>query len=206
MLEPEIRQEISKKYYQGVYPWKNNAVLFIRRDTMYEKGDWIMYGNTGVCRVEDIGMPGEFPAMDKNRPYYKLDPAYEAGEIYIPVDTGMFMRPILTKEQAEQLLAGLPEFCQKNGLSVDFQQLEGQYQECQKTHMPKEWMKLLVVLRFKEWEQAQAGKRIGKIYQKYEKRAKELLYGELSIALGSTLETVEAEMEKKFMQLFSKTV
>lgn len=172
---------------------------------MFEKGEWIMYGNTGVCQVEDVGMPKEIPARDKSKPYYKLNPAYESGEIYIPVDTGVFMRPILTKEQAEQLLAKLPDFCRPENLRDNYPELEEEYKACLSGHECWQWMKLLVILRFQEWQQAQEGKRIGKINQKYEKRAKELLYGELSIALELPYEKIDAYMEKKFTELFVKT-
>ena len=71
---------------------------------MYQKGEYIIYGNTGVCRVEDVAVPDNIPIKEKGALYYKLSPVYGAGSIYIPVDTEVFMRPVLTKAQANELI------------------------------------------------------------------------------------------------------
>ena len=45
---------------------------------------------------------------EKGTLYYKLAPVYGAGNIYIPVDSKVFMRPVLTKEQANELIDKIP--------------------------------------------------------------------------------------------------
>lgn len=75
---------------------------------MYQKGEYIIYGNTGVCRVEDVAVPDNIPIKEKGALYYKLSPVYGAGSIYIPVDTEVFMRPVLTKAQANELIDKIP--------------------------------------------------------------------------------------------------
>ena len=62
---------------------------------MYERGVLIMYGNSGVCRVEDVAPMKGSRGAEKNRLYYKLSPVYGSGTIYVPVDTKIFMRPVL---------------------------------------------------------------------------------------------------------------
>lgn len=166
---------------------------------MFEKGEWIVYGNTGVCRVEDIGVPDDIPIQSEKKAYYKLNPVYEAGEIYIPVDTQVFMRPILTKEEATGLLSGMSVSCKQESKET----LEAEYQRCLKDHQCGEWLHLLTELRFCEWQMKKQGKKIGKIYQRYEKRAQELLYGELSIVLEIPYEEMETYMQDRFTQLFS---
>ena len=42
---------------------------------MYEIGQLIVYGNEGVCRVEEIGTP-KISGVDKHREYYTLAPIY----------------------------------------------------------------------------------------------------------------------------------
>ena len=32
---------------------------------MFQKNDLIVYGNTGICRVEEIGTPESLPGVDK---------------------------------------------------------------------------------------------------------------------------------------------
>ena len=76
---------------------------------MFQKGDLIVYGNMGVCRVEAVEAPAGLPGAGEKKLYYKLDPVYETGTGYIPVDAKVFMRPILTHAQAEALIGRIPE-------------------------------------------------------------------------------------------------
>ena len=48
---------------------------------MYERGVLIMYGNSGVCRVEDVAPMKGSRGAEKNRLYYKLSPVYGSGTI-----------------------------------------------------------------------------------------------------------------------------
>ena len=76
---------------------------------MFQKGDLIVYGNTGICRVEEVGTPESLPGVDKEKLYYKLVPVRSASTIYTPVDTSVFMRPVMTKEAADHLIDRIPE-------------------------------------------------------------------------------------------------
>lgn len=73
-------------------------------EIMYEIGSLLIYDTTGVCRVEDIGVPEGLPVSDKSKKYYRLTPVFGSGSIYIPVDTKVFMRPVITREEAEDLI------------------------------------------------------------------------------------------------------
>ena len=42
---------------------------------MFQKGDLIVYGNMGVCRVEAVEAPAGLPGAGEKKLYYKLDPA-----------------------------------------------------------------------------------------------------------------------------------
>ena len=53
---------------------------------MYEIGQLIVYGNEGVCRVEEIGTP-KISGVDKHRDYYTLAPIYREGKVFTPVDS-----------------------------------------------------------------------------------------------------------------------
>ena len=71
---------------------------------MYEIGQLIVYGNEGVCRVEEIGTP-KISGVDKHRDYYTLAPIYREGKVFTPVDSKVFMRPVITREEALALIA-----------------------------------------------------------------------------------------------------
>ena len=69
---------------------------------MFAVGDLIVYSETGVCRVEQIGPPPFDPKA--KREYYTLSPMNCRETIYVPVDTQVFMRPILSRAAAEELI------------------------------------------------------------------------------------------------------
>ena len=75
------------------------AVLFSvweRGGTMFAQGDLVVYGGEGVCRVEGVGTPAA-TGIDKTKMYYTLAPLYRTGQVMTPVDTGVLMRPVMTK-------------------------------------------------------------------------------------------------------------
>ena len=67
----------------------------------------IVYGNEGVCRVEEIGTP-KISGVDKHREYYTLAPIYREGKVFTPVDSKVFMRPVITREEALALIDRIP--------------------------------------------------------------------------------------------------
>ena len=69
---------------------------------MFQPGEFVVYGSSGVCRVVQVGAL-EGRAADPNRKYYTLQPLFESERTYTPVDSGVFMRPAMTREQAQEL-------------------------------------------------------------------------------------------------------
>ena len=73
---------------------------------MFQPGDIIVYGNTGVCKVVELSRPN-LPGVDQKKDYYLLFPLFQDEKIYSPVDnTKVFMRPVISRKQAEELLYG----------------------------------------------------------------------------------------------------
>ena len=75
---------------------------------MFQKDDYVIYGNSGICRVEDVGVPENYPIVRAGRLYYTLVQVFGSGTIYAPVDTQVYMRNILTKQEAETLIEQIP--------------------------------------------------------------------------------------------------
>ena len=74
---------------------------------MFAKGTKIMYGNTGVCEVMDYATP-DLPGMPRGTKYYVLRPLFQSGTIYCPVEQPkVFMRPVMSREEAERMLDAL---------------------------------------------------------------------------------------------------
>ena len=74
---------------------------------MFDINDNIMYGNVGVCRIDGI-LSGDKIGMNPDKKYYKLYSYGEKEVIYIPIDTNVFMRKIMTKEQIKELIHKIP--------------------------------------------------------------------------------------------------
>ena len=65
----------------GILYSRNRSVSLVNNDVermcgMFQVGDFIVYGSTGVCEVESIGTL-DIPGMSKDRVYYTLRPCYE---------------------------------------------------------------------------------------------------------------------------------
>ena len=145
---------------------------------MYAVGDKIIYASSGVCEVTEICTPN-FSREERGRKYYKLRPVYGTEIIYAPVDTGAFMRPVITRAEAEALVARIPEIegqvCSSSSITV----LRQQYEEFFRGHDCEAYIRLVKGVYSKE----AGGKKLGQTDQRYMKRAEDTLYGELAVAL-----------------------
>lgn len=150
---------------------------------MYKIDELIMYGSTGVCRVSEIGKPSFVDEKDENL-YYFLEPLYQSGIIYAPVENAkVFMRPVITEEEANDLIDGIPEIHTEIYKNCSMQQLTKQYQSILDTHMCSELLKLTKSIREKGLEAMKNKKSLGQIDKKFMKKAEELLFGEFAAVL-----------------------
>ena len=76
---------------------------------MFQVNDLIVYGNHGVCKVENVGTLS-ISMADKQKQYYTLRPVYQhESVIYAPVDNNKtIMRFVLSKEEVEDLIQDIP--------------------------------------------------------------------------------------------------
>lgn len=163
---------------------------------MFEVGSLLIYDTTGVCKVLEIGVPSGLPATNKNRLYYKLEPVFGPGTIYIPVDTRVFMRPVLTREEAEALIRKIPEICEDICETHNQKVLEDHYKASLMTHNCEDLVQIIKTVYTKKRVLEKNGKKAVKTDQTYMKHAKKLLHEELSIALEIPVEEVEAYITK----------
>lgn len=158
---------------------------------MFQKDDLIVYGNTGVCRVKDIGPLKGISAARKDRIYYTLEPVYEHGTIYIPVDTKVFMRLIISSEEAQSLIGKIPKIKEKSVECQNQRVLSEQYEASLNSHNCEDLIQLIRTVYMRSQRAVVRGKKPPQTDERYMKRAKELLHGELAAALGINYEDVE---------------
>lgn len=155
---------------------------------MYQPGEIIFYSGEGVCRVEAIG-PVDFSA-DKQKLYYTLQPLYRQGKIFIPVDSPVFSRPVITKQQAQDLLRRIPSIKAEVYENRNLRMLNEHYQALIQTHDCEDMLQLIRSVYTKQQELKSQGKKPGLVDERYMKRAEDLLYGELAVALDIPKENV----------------
>ena len=164
---------------------------------MFQEGDYIVYRNTGVCRVEKIGIPEEFPAAAQDVLYYHLAPVRGSGIIYIPVDSKVFMRAIISKEEAMHLIASIPSVEETPDYSKDQKALAEHYKCMLQTHDCAALIQLIKNIHRKSQELEARGKTPGKTDVQYKKQAEIFLHEELSVVLGIPFEEIPSYIRKQ---------
>ncbi len=170
---------------------------------MYSVGDKIMYGGTGVCTVEDIVMRTPEPGV--KREYYVLKPLFQSGTIQTPVDiTKIPIRPVMTSQDAEALIDRIPtvsgEVCTEKNLSA----LRNYYQEMMSSFEAVDLLRVAKSVYAKKREVESRQKKIGMTDTQYLKRAEDLLFGELSVALDIPRKSVLPYIQTRIGDAYSE--
>ena len=155
---------------------------------MYELGDYIVYGNHGVCRVEDIGILN-ITGVDDSIVCYTLQPVFsKASTLYTPVNNDkVSMRKVISSEEAQELIDRIPQIpllkieCDK--------QREDVYKEALKKHNCMDWVKIIKTLRKKA--RTAGPRQEANIYGREILEYRPGLSGELSIAMEMDKDEVE---------------
>ena len=160
---------------------------------MYQLGDRIIYGENGVCTVDAIG-PLSMRGSDKNRIYYTLTPYVGTGTFYAPVDTKVYMRPVISADEAQGFMDRIgeiePAVCQ----DIRFTHVDAFYKELFQEHTCEALAALLKGI-FSQ-ERNTRSNRIDMVMR----RAKEILSSELSVALGIPYAEMEEAVTNKLME------
>jgi len=158
---------------------------------MFEKGEYVVYGTSGVCKVEDITTMN-LEGISKEKLFYILSPLGQSGgRIFTPVDNQKtLMRPILSLEEARDLIKDIPQI---EGLwIVNDKQREETYRKCMRDCDCRGWIKIIKTLYLRKIERTAQGKKVTATDEKYLKLAENHLYSELSIPLEIPKERMEA--------------
>lgn len=149
---------------------------------MFEQGDYIIYGTSGVCVVDKIGSLDSLPTKDK-RLYYTLRPCYSKGStIFTPVDNEkVLMRKVISKEEALQLIDEMEE---TECLWIsDEKKRELQYKETFRKCDCRELVKIIKTIYLRKQDRLREGKKTTADDERYFHMAEDSLYGELAVAL-----------------------
>jgi len=163
---------------------------------LFQVGDLIVYGNTGVCKVEKIGTP-DLAGVPEGIDYYTLSPYYsQNSRIFTPCDNDkVVMRPIISKKEAKKLVSDIPSI--KLLLVPDEKKREECYKATMRSCDCREFVSIIKTIYVRKQERLAEGKKVTASDEKYFNLAEDKLYGELAIALEMEKSKVKGYIKEK---------
>lgn len=154
---------------------------------MYSIGDKVVYGENGVCVIDCIG-PMDASDLQPQKLYYHLKPLFASGTYFSPVDSGTFMRPIMNRTEAEALIDRIPKIEPAVCNDSRFNHIDAFYREIFRRHEIDGLVSIVKGLTLRSAERKSKSSRAEQTLR----RAKQMLYGELSLALELDFDQVES--------------
>lgn len=157
---------------------------------MYHIGDLVVYGQNGICKIEEITTM-KMSGIPKDKLYYILTPLKDkAGKLFTPIDNKkVVIRPVISKEEVMELLLRIPEI---EELWIPNERMrETMYKESIRKCDCEELIKIIKTLYTRKQNRIAQKKKITETDERYLKMAEGKLYSEFSIAL----DIPENEME-----------
>lgn len=158
---------------------------------MFKVGDYVMYKTEGVCKVDQITTMDSNPKDKQKRLYYVMIPVKDSGlKIYSAVEnTAIPRRPIMTEQEARTMIetmADLPV------LEIENEKYrEESYKRALKSCNCREWVRVMKTIYLRKKGRLSEGKKSTAVDDHYQKAAKELLLGELSVVLNMSEDEVD---------------
>lgn len=166
---------------------------------MFEIGDYIIYGNNGVCKVVEVG-PIQLSERSTDKLYYTLEPVYEKGsKVYTPVgNKKVLMREVISRDEALELIDSIPIIEFDNDLPD--KQREKTIKESLRSIDCEEWIKVLKALYHRKQERHANDKKMTSSDEKFMQEVEDCLYGELSISLDLEKDEIEGFVLNKLKE------
>lgn len=163
---------------------------------LYQVNDYVVYGNEGVCKVEAMEKL-DITGVDAEKLYYALQPLYRNGRVYTPVDTKIFMRPVISKEIADELIDQIPHIQAETGGPTNASLLKEKYTTVLQSNDCEDLIQLIISVYEKGRIAETKNKKMGQTDKFFMRKAEELLYGEFAVALDIPRNQVHAYIEQR---------
>lgn len=160
---------------------------------MFDIGDYIVYGNNGICKVADITHP-DIAGSNSETLYYVLVPEKTRdSKLFCPTDNDrVVLRRIVTAEEAKQLMK---EVIAIEPLQVDNERLrDDTYKKAIKSCDLRQCVQMIKTLLIRKQQREANGKKVTATDERYMKLAEDGLYNELAIATGVDREDIKAQI------------
>ena len=107
------------------------------------------------------------------------------------------MRSIISKDEAQRLIDGIPAIRAQAYHSKAIKDLTKHYETFMKSYDCSDLIELTMSIYAKKTEALEQKRKLGSVDEKFMKRAEDLLFGELSVALGIEKEDVAEHIAAK---------
>ena len=163
---------------------------------MFNVGEYIVYGTSGVCKVEDVTTM-DMDGVPKDRLYYILKPVYMSkSTIMTPVDnTKVVMRAVMTKDEVNSLIDDMDHIETE---SVNDDKKRGE--RCKSTLAScesRELVRMIKSLNSRNQRRIAQGKKLTSGDERYFHMAEDSLYGEMAVTLNIDKSEVPAYISKR---------
>ena len=147
---------------------------------MFDCGQLVIYGGNGVCRIEDIVIR-ETPILGRRQTYVIL---LSSGlTAYVPTDSPVYMRALVSEEEALSVLNDFPNIQPKVIPASNSKALADQYRAIIGKHDLREMISLYKSLRQKLVQSISAGKKPGTMDERFSAQALDAVLEELGAVL-----------------------
>ena len=157
---------------------------------MFDVGDYVVYGQNGICQVADITHP-DISGADINRLYYVLIPEKtKESRLFCPADNNkILLRKVISAEEARAILEDVKSI---EPMSISNDRLrDDSYRQVLKNGDLREWVQFIKALVNRKKERELSGKKITATDERFLKIAEDGLCSELAIAIGEEKEKIK---------------
>ncbi|MGM9536473.1 MAG: CarD family transcriptional regulator [Intestinibacter sp.] len=157
---------------------------------MFKKGEYVIYGNAGVCQIIDISTLNMHGAP-KDKLYYILEPVNQnSSRVFSPVDNKkVVIRNLISKQDVETLINDIPNI--KELLVEDEKLREQVYKDCIKSCQCRKLLSLIKTIYQRKEARLNQGKKLSATDEKYFKLAQDNLHTELAMSLQIPVNEME---------------
>ena len=158
---------------------------------MFEKGEYIIYGRNGICKIEDITHLN-IAGVDRKKLYYVLSPVNSKGSrIYFPIDKeNVHARNLISAEEANRLLDEIRDI---EEIWIGNEKMrEETYKEALSSCDYRKWVAIIKTLYLRKQDRLSQGKKMAATDERYLKMAEDALYSELAFVMGKEKSGMEA--------------
>lgn len=154
---------------------------------MFHCGDLIVYGNNGVCEVTDIA---PLENSTDNRIYYILKNRLSNGVAYVPVDSPVYMRAVMSKDEVQNIISAIPTLKTDEFENINVRDASRVYRETLQTYDTLKIVALIKHIIASCEKKREQGKKITTTEERFLDQAKKVIESEFSVALNIEIDEV----------------